>query len=209
MPRRVDPLVLLLLATASAGSAAEIAVMRLGAPGEPASAFCDRCVDGDILVDNGRVEIVIGASHRRDVSFYRFPTADALGSIVFARAKGAGVRGDVMLGTPYLRLGNTTRHVVYDEVAVRREGARATIAAQGSWRGKDGEHLRFEGSYAIDPGTARVDVSLTATNAGEAPVDDLVWSLFFDPHQVYDFSPSDGGEHPGLTFRGFQRAMNL
>lgn len=204
---RISVIVYVLLA--SAVHAASPEVSRLGEAGAPAGAFCERCAEGDFLIDNGRFIAVFGASHRRDQSFYKFPTADALGGLAFLRAKGAGIPGDIMLGTPWVRMGHATRHVVYDEVAVRREGDRVQVAANGAWRNGDGTHLEFAVLYAIATGSDRVDVSLTATNAGTETVDDLTWSVFFDPHQVYDFAPADHVAHGALAFRGYPRALQL
>lgn len=200
---------LLTAAASAAAGAAAPEVRRLGPPEAPAKAICERCADGDYLIDNGRFEAVIGASHRPDESFYGFRTADALGSIVFVRAEGAGVRGDIMLGTPYLRLGNTTRHVVYDDVSVTEEHGRVQVVANGEWSDETVGRVRFEGRYDIAGSSGRIDVALTVRNAGEQRIENLIWSIFFDPHQIYDFSPADVAAHRALTFRGYPRARHL
>lgn len=200
---------LLVAASSAAVCRAAPGVQRLGPPGVPASDFCERCADGDYRVDNGRYQVVIGASHRPDESFYKFRTADALGSIVFVRAKGAGVRGDIMLGTPYLRLGNTTRHLVYDDVSVSKANGHVQALATGAWSGEPVGRLRFEGRYGIADGAGRIEVALTVRNTGERRIDDLTWSVFFDPHQIYDFSPADVAANRGLDFRGYPRGRHL
>ena len=192
-----------------AGHAAAPGVTRLGESQEAAGAFCARCRDGDWLIDNGRFVAVIGASHRPDQSFYKFPTADALGSLVFLRAGDASVPGDIMLGTPWLRVDHATRHVLYDDVAVSRERDVVRVTARGAWQRGDDTDLRFEARYTIAMDGDRVDFSLTATNAATQAFENLVWSAFFDPHQVYDFAPADHAAHGALKFRGYPRARQL
>ena len=136
MHHREALLSLICIAISATSQAAEIEVRTLGVSGGSAKALCERCADGDYLVSNGRIEVAIGGSHRRDESFYKFPTADALGSILFYRPAGTDLRGDIMVGTPYVRVGNTTRHVRYENVEIRRSGnqSRRGIGANRKWR---------------------------------------------------------------------------
>ncbi len=201
--------ILLCIGLAAVSRAAGIEVRTLGASGGPASAICERCADGDLLVASGALEVVIGGSHRSDESFYKFRTADALGSIVFFRPAGSAIRGDIMLGTPYTRVGDTTRHVRYERVEIQRSGPRVRFVATAEHRDPRGARLRFVGRYDFAPDSGRVAISLTATNVGSAPVEDLVYSLFFDPHQIYDFSPADAPAHRALAFRGYPRESRL
>lgn len=184
-------LIALYVALATAAHGAEPEVHVLGAPGEPAGSFCGRCADGDFLVDNGSLELVIGGSHRRDESFYKFPTADTLGSIVFHRFAVTGARSDIMLGTPYVRVGRTTTHVRFDNVEMERSGNLVAFVANGLYRDGQRVQVQFEGCYAIAEGSKRVDISLTATNVGPNAIEDFIYSIFFNPHQIYDFSPAD------------------
>ncbi len=199
-------IVWLAVGLASTSHGAELEVQVLGTAAAPGSEFCSRCADGDWLVDNGKFELVIGGSHRRDESFYRFPTADALGSIVFLRPAGTEARGDVMIGTPYVRVNRTTRHVLYDRLEMQESEDRVTFVASGLYSGEHGQRIRFEGRYVIAADAERIDISLSATNVGPTPVSDFIYSLYFDPHQIYDFSPADVAEHRPLAFRGYPRA---
>ncbi|MDH3440233.1 MAG: hypothetical protein OEM63_05755, partial [Gammaproteobacteria bacterium] len=84
-------LVLLWMALSAPAAADAVTVRQL----ETTEDLCERCSPGDYLASNGVLEIVVGASHRADESFYKFATADSLGSIVFARPVGSGIRGDI------------------------------------------------------------------------------------------------------------------
>ena len=150
---------LVCLAISATSQSAEIEVRTLGASGGAAKARCERCADGDYLVSSGRLEVVIGASHRRDESFYKFPTADAFGSILFYRPAGTDVRGDIMLGTPYVRVGNTTRHVRYERVEVQRSGTYVTFVASAVYDGPEGSRAQFEGRYRFSGDSERVDAT--------------------------------------------------
>ncbi|HZW58897.1 MAG TPA: hypothetical protein VFE85_01280, partial [Woeseiaceae bacterium] len=196
-----------LLCVAARGAPPTLRELRMTA--DTPLAACERCRDGDWLVHTGTLDVVVGTSHRRDESFYKFPTADALGSLLYLQPSGTAMRGDIMLGTPYLRVGNTTRHVAYERIDKRQSGDALTITAQGAGRGARGEQLRFASQYTFSADSARIDVSLQVTNSGPRPVRDLVYSLYFDPHQIYDFSPADDAAHAGLAFRGYPREGRL
>ena len=200
---------LICIAISATLRAAEIEIRTLGVSGGSAQAFCERCADGDYLVRNGRLEAAIGGSHRRDESFYKFPTADALGSILFFRPAGTDLRGDIMVGTPYVRVGNTTRHVRYENVQVQRSGSHVTLVANALYADGPDIRARFEGRYRFAGNSDRVDISLAVTNVGSKPIGNFIYALFFDPHQIYDFSPSDVAEHRALTFRGYPRENHL
>jgi len=200
---------LVCLAISASSQSAEIEVRTLGASGGSANALCERCADGDYLVRSGKLEVVIGASHRRDESFYKFPTADALGSILFYRPAGTDIRGDIMLGTPYVRVGNTTRHVRYETIEIQRSGAHVTFVASAIYENAEGIRAQFEGRYRFSGDSERVEISLTATNLGTEPIANFVYALFFDPHQIYDFSPADVEAHRALMFRGYPRQNHL
>ena len=58
-------------------------------------------------------------------------------------------------------------------------------------------------------GSERVEISLTLTNVGTEPIENFVYALFFDPHQIYDFSPADVEAHRALMFRGYPRQNHL
>ncbi|HXV36299.1 MAG TPA: hypothetical protein VEC18_04080, partial [Myxococcota bacterium] len=198
----------------SGAAHAAVELRTLGGPDDPLRAECERCAEGDYFLDNGALEIAVGASHRRDESFYRFATADAYGSIVFCRPRGSTARGDAMLGTPYLRIGNTTHHLVYEEVRVDDVGVghptpRARIRASVERELGGGARVRFEVRYEIEDASPRIGVRLRATNVGSRTLDGLIYALFFDPHQIYDFSPADHAAHRALAFRGYPRASHL
>ncbi len=202
-------LALIYVVVSASDCRAEIEVRRLGAPGAPGAAFCERCADADYLVTNGKLEVSIGGSHRRDESFYKFPTADAFGSIVFYRPAGSTASGDIMVGSPTVRIGNTTRHLSHQTLTFARSRDRVSFTARALYIGADGARVRFETRYDFASGSERVEITLTATNIGSMPIDAFIYALFFDPHQIYDFSPSDVAAHRELTFRGYPRANQL
>jgi len=197
------------IALATGAGAAAIDVHTLGASGVAAPEACERCADGDTLIHNGALEIVIGGSHRRDESFYRFPTADALGSIVFLRPARTSLRGDIMVGTPTVRVGNTTRHVQYADLQLERSGSDLALVASGPYSDDTGVRARFSTRYLFAAGSSRVRISLTLENAGSKPIEDFIYAIFFDPHQIYDFSPADVEPHHSMSFRGYPRENHL
>ena len=210
-PVRSFSLLLILTSIGFAGMAlaGEVRVRTLTEADEASGVLCARCVVGDYLLSNENIELVVGASHRRDESFYRFPTADALGSLVFLRAAGSDIRGDIMVGTPYVRINNTTRHINYENLEVQQSAGRVTVVASGTYRDDSGERARFELRLPVADDSEQLDLSLAVTNVGTRPLENFIYALYFDPHQMYDFSPADSGAHAELPFRGYPRANHL
>ena len=209
MSSRKSLLVLICVAQSALAQGGDLKVRTLGASGDAAQVVCSRCADGDFLINNGKIEVVIGGSHRRDSSFYKFPTADALGSIVFHRPAGADASGDIMVGTPYVRVNNTTRHVRYRNLEIQRSENSVEVVANGLYSDGSGARAQFEGRYVIAEDSERVDISLRVTNVGSTSIENFIYSIFFDSHQIYDFSPADATAHRRLRFRGYPRAMHL
>ena len=137
-------LILISMGFAGMAQAGEVRVRTLTEADEVTGALCARCVVGDYLVSNENIELVVGASHRRDESFYKFPTADALGSLVFLRAAGSAIHGDIMVGTPYVRINNTTRHINYEKLEVQHSKGKVTVLASGMYRDDSGARAHFE-----------------------------------------------------------------
>ena len=203
--RSVFACLILLIGFAASAATGQLDIRQLG----QSDTLCERCLAGDYLASNGVLEIVVGASHRRDESFYKFETADALGSIVFARPVGSGIRGDIMLGTPYVRIGNTTQHIGYDNVYVAEDEGAIHFTASGTWRDADGASLRFTTDYVLRRGATQVDVSLSVTNTSDVVASDVIYALYFDPHQIYDFSAGDDATYRQYYFRGYPRENHL
>jgi len=170
---------------------------------------CPRCIEGDHIVTNGVVDMYIGGTHRRDQSFYKFPTADTFGSIIGFAPTGTLFNGDIMLGTVYIRQHNTTEHLSYKTLDIRDTDVGIEFTASGDIAINDGDLLQFVTHTVLAENSDKVSVSLTVTNTGKKTLDNLIYSLYFDPHQMYDFSPSDGGLHPQLKFRGYPRDSHL
>jgi len=170
---------------------------------------CPRCEVGDHIISNGILDLYIGGTHRRDQSFYKFPTADTFGSIISMTPSGAKMNGDIMLGTVYIRQLNTTKHLSFEKLQVTATDMGVTFIASGNVITEKGESLHFEANTVLAQETDKLAVSLTLTNSGSETINDLVYSLYFDPHQMYDFSPADGGLHPELMFRGYPRENHL
>jgi hypothetical protein len=198
-------LVLLWMTFAAPAAADAVTVRQL----ETTENLCERCLPGDYVASNGHLEIVVGASHRADESFYKFATADSLGSIVFARPVGSGIRGDIILGTPYVRIGNTTQHIRYDSLDVSEGSTETSFTASGTFRDESGIALRFTADFSLAASAKHIPVSLRVTNIGTAAVREVVYSLYFDPHQIYDFSPGDNATHSRFQFRGYPRENYL
>jgi len=174
-----------------------------------ADKLCQRCSVGDYLISNGKLEFIVGASHRSGESFYKFPTADAFGSLISIKPVGSNINGDVMLGTPYLRINNTTQHILYDEINILKEGDNIIIVTNASYDDKQGTKLNFVGQYIFEANLEKLNLSLTVSNAGTHTEEDLIYALFFDPYQMYYFSPGELEEHQNLQFYAYPRENHL
>ncbi len=186
-----------------------VQVRTLHASGDSADVLCARCREGDYLITNGKLDVIVGASHRRDESFYKFPTADALGSIISVKPAGTDMNGDIMLGTPYVRVNNTTRHVRYEEIEVLRDAGLVTVVATGRYDDNNGVLAQFVAHVRFASDVEHVDLSLTVTNIGQKPLENFIYALYFDPHQIYDFSPADTDAFRHIRFRAYPRENRL
>ena len=59
------------------------------------------------------------------------------------------MRGDIMAGTPYVRIDNTTRHVSYDNLEVVQSEESITFIATGLYSDDSGARARFIGRTLI------------------------------------------------------------
>ncbi len=163
---------------------------------------CAGCVAGDRRLAASPFELVLGSSSRDDECFYSFPTADLRGSLLRFRPAGLPASGErLAAGSPYIRVDDTTVHLRYEAVTT----ADASVEARAAWVGANGDRADVVTRYAFDAGHGRVELVSTLTNAGPRPLVDLVFALFFDPHQMYDWSPSDVAGHETQAFRVYPR----
>lgn len=174
-----------------------------------ADTLCPRCAIGDYLIVTAKLETIVGGSHRKGESFYKFPTADAFGSVISIRPLGTTINGDILLGTPYLRISNTTHHIGYDKITFSEDGDKLILIAQGSYSDKQQTELNFVGKYVFEANAEKLALSLTVSNAGSHTKSNLIHALFFDPYQMYYFSPGEFEEHQDLEFYAYPRDNHL
>lgn len=188
---------LALPALALALAAADVHVLT-----EAEATTCAGCVAGDRRLAGSPFELVVGSSSRADECFYSFPTADLRGAIVSFRPAGLVPSAErLVAGTPYIRVDDTTVHLPYTSVT-----AAAPVAeARAAWAGRNGERAEVVTRSTFAPEHGRVELVSTLTNTGARPLSDLVFALFFDPHQMYDWSPSDVAGHESQAFRVYPR----
>lgn len=153
----------------------------------------------DHLLTDGIFEVVVGASPRPHLDFYGFPTANAQGSILDVRHRGADFGGDVMIGSPVLSSESWLRYPVYSSIEVADDGFSASAIAHGEL---DRPTQRFEVStvYALRPGTGIIDVRSRLSNTGTEAIEGVRFSLHSEPKPFYVFSPYDSKHHRGLSF---------
>jgi hypothetical protein len=201
LPRRLSIIMLAWAVFASTSPAYSVQVSVVNAT----DVQCTRCREGDYLISNGKLDVIVGTSHREDESFYKFPTADALASIISIKPADTNANGDIMAGTPYVRVGNTTRHVRYDDIEVLRDEELVSVVATGQYDDNNGALAKFVARMRFESDADHVNLSLTVTNNGQKPLDNFIYALYFDPHQIYDFSPADVNAYRHIRFRAYPR----
>jgi hypothetical protein len=168
---------------------------------------CAGCAAGDERLPEPGLDVVLGSSPRIDECFYSFPTADLRGSLVRFRPAGLPVSGErLAAGSPYIRVDDTTEHLRYSSVQVL-PGTPRVVLARATWLGKAGQRAAVVTRYTFS-GAGRVELVSSLTNSGPRPLKGLVFALFFDPHQMYDWSPSDVAGHESQSFRVYPRPQH-
>jgi hypothetical protein len=128
-----------------------------------------------VLAD-GQFVAVVGASPRPHLDFYGFPTANAHGSILDFRPRGAVFDDGATIGSPVLAFASRLICPVYASVEVIDDGMTIRAIATGTL---DDDRQTFEvaTTYRLRPGVGIIDVRSLLLNTGRKKMERVRFSL--------------------------------
>ncbi|MEW5900753.1 MAG: CehA/McbA family metallohydrolase [Acidobacteriota bacterium] len=169
--------------------------------------FSSLAEKGDLLIQDDRYFLLLGASPRLLVTSANYPTGNAMGSILGFVPAGQNASGDLNIGGPVLRIKEKTYYVIYSRLqpAGPAPGAEPGFEAVGVYEDQEGRRAEIKTSYLFHPQKGRVDIMSTITNTGKGPFEGLSYRLFFDAYHSYSFNPYDEKRLPRFNFRVYQK----
>ncbi len=187
----------------------EFELKTIQGPADLPSGFSTLAQRGDLFLDDGRWLVLIGTSPRPlVVTTGNYPYGQAMGSLLGLGPLGKDICGDLAFGAPVIRIKDKTHHVTYarfDRNKSGEQGQALGFLAIAAFKDKEGRTADIRTTYLIHPGKGRIDVASTITNTGQAPFEDLNYSLFFDAFHRYYFNPYHEKRFPQLNFRAYQK----
>jgi hypothetical protein len=188
-------------------SEAQIKIIQ--SPGEVPEKFSSMAQKGDVLIMDGKSCVLLGGSARSLVTSANYPYGQALGSLLGFAPAGKNLSGDVIIGSPVLRIKEKTHRPAYSRLERIRgeaaEGDSVRFQAFGLFEGPEGKKAEIATTYVFYPEKCRLDVTSTLTNVGKSAFEETSYSLFFDAFSRFNFSPYQEKKFPGLNFRVYQK----
>lgn len=166
--------------------------------------FCSSWKKGDLMITFGSNLAVIGGVSRPMFSVLNYPIGDGLGCLLSLAPSGQGIRSDICLGSPNLRIRSKQRPLVYSEIKML-PGSRPAVQAIGEYRDPSGMEVRVITIYRFFPSSGRVDIHSTLKNSGTLPLESFRYSLTVQPGTRYTYSPFHEKYHPELNVRLYPR----
>jgi len=170
--------------------------------------FCTNWEKGDFLLTDGKNLILVAGSARSLRTILNYPSPNVLGSIISFVPAGKNLESNMIIGSPIIRIKTKREDLAYSSVKPLKEktaqGALA-FAAEAIYRGKKGEKAEVKTLYHFFPDEGRVEITSSLTNTGEKEIEDINFSLYFNPFHRYYFSPFHREKHPNLNFRVYQK----
>jgi len=148
--------------------------------------------EGDILVSDGKNLVLFGGTERVLSSYYKYPIEHTLGSVLGYMPEGKGLKSNLVIGSPYIRLKNKSRYLDYSSfrtIPQKDEDGSLLFLAVAHYRGEKGEKAEVKTLYHLNPESGKIDITSTLKNTGSKRLEDLHYSLYCSSGQVYYFSP--------------------
>jgi hypothetical protein len=153
--------------------------------------------EGDLLVSDGKNLVLFGGTDRILRSYYQYPIEHTLGSVLGYVPKGKGVKSDLVIGSPYIRIKNKSQYMGYSSFSVvpqKAQGGALQFRAVAHFKGDKGEKAEVTTLYHLNPESGKIDITSALRNTGSVRLEDLRYSLYFNSGQVYSFSPFDNND---------------
>ena len=183
--------------------ASEFQIKVINSAADLPEIFSSEWKPGDYLISDGKNMVLMGGTDRVLKSYYQYPIEHTLGSVLGFVPAGKNLRGDLVIGAPYIRIKNRSRYLAYSSFKLEPQktpdGSLSFLAA-AVYQGKNNERAEIRTRYRLYPGTGKIDIVSTVKNSGETPIADFHYSLYFSADQVYYFSPFEGEDKTKPSF---------
>lgn len=195
----------LVLSVALSLGAAQVQFKTVAQAADLPENISDAWAKGDLFAKFGDYSVLFGGSVRSSLSYTNYPIGNTKGCIVSFVPSLSGIKSDVCLGAPYLRLKDKLESFSYSSIEaldlpVRN---RRAVQATGSYYGAGGEKARVRTLYRFFPEQGKIDITSSLTNTGTIPLERFRYSLYANAKTAYSFSPFHREHHPELNFRVF------
>jgi len=193
----------MILLTAISLQAAQVQFKTLNQASDLPEIITDAWEKGDLYADFGDYVVIFGGSARSSLSYTNYPVGDTKGCIVSFVPARSGIKSDVCLGSPYLRLGDRREYIRYSTIRPLDQPVRnrRAVQATGSLSTSVGEKASVKTLYRFFPGQGKIDITSTLTNAGDKTFEKFRYSLYANVKTDYNFSPFHRKSYPELNFR--------
>ena len=153
--------VLLIMSAALSLQAAQVQFKTLNQAGDLPEHITDVWEKGDLFAAFGDFVVIFGGSARSSLSYTNYPVGDTKGCILNFVPARSGIKSDVCLGTPYLRLKDRMQYIGYSTVEPldRPVRNRRAVQATGLFTGASGEKARVITLYRFFPEQGKIDIT--------------------------------------------------
>lgn len=126
--------------------------------------------EGDVLVSDGKNMVLFGGTDRILRSYYQYPIEHTLGSVLGYVPKGKGIKSDLVIGSPYIRIKNKSQYLSYSSFSAipqkAQDGSLLFLAA-AHYKGDKGEKAEIKTLYHLNPESGKIDITSTVKAPGE------------------------------------------
>jgi hypothetical protein len=186
----------------------EFTIQKISEKGDLPESFCPAFEEGDYLVSDGKYLILIGGSSRMLQSILNYPAGDAMGSIIGFVPAGKKLAGNLIAGTPFVRINEEIQEVKYKSIQpIPPEGTNRPliIEAIAPFEGINGERAQITTHYRLMSQSGMIEIKSNIKNTGKSSIEDLHFSLYFNAMHRYSFSPFHREKHADLNFRVYPK----
>jgi hypothetical protein len=158
--------------------------------------------EGDVLVSDGKNLVLFGGTERVLRSYYQYPIEHTLGSVLGYVPKGKGFKGNLVIGSPYIRIKNKSQYLGYSSFSAipqKAQGGSLLFLAVAHYKGDKGEKAEVTTLYHLNPESGKIDITSTVKNTGMVKLEDFHYSLYNNSGQVYSFSPFEEADLSGSS----------
>jgi hypothetical protein len=170
--------------------------------------FCTLGEKGDYFITDGKYLVLIGGTERTLQTILNYPAADVKGNIIGFAPAGENLIGDMMIGSPYLRIKGERKYISYKAVKLSQQQStqgELVIHTAATFEGEKDLKAEINTEYRIHPNSSKIGLTSRIKNTGKIPFNDLQYSLYSHALHEYSFSPFHDIEHPELNFRVYQK----